>query len=107
LLDPPPEEETRTGKSPETAGDEVSGRTDGTGKAKNAPGTAVPFLDETASRENAPERTQKKTNQPEEPLELLTTRAPAETAPKEEASLVRSPNDNEAFPTAQTKYCRL
>jgi hypothetical protein len=43
LLDPPPEEEDRTGKAPGTAGDEVSGRKDGAGKAKDAPGTAIPF----------------------------------------------------------------
>lgn len=46
LLDPPPEEENRTG----TAGNEVSGRTDGAGKAKDSPGTAIPFPDETASK---------------------------------------------------------
>jgi hypothetical protein len=57
LLDPPPEEETRTGKAPETAGDEVFGRTDGAGKAKDALGTAIPFPDETASKPLGGERT--------------------------------------------------
>jgi len=50
LLDPPPEEEDRTGKAPGTAGDEVYDRRDGARKAKDAPGTAIPFPDETASK---------------------------------------------------------